>query len=137
MTIANYSNFKTFKFTKLEMPFGNFFICDKFCVGEIHEGVHYDWDKLFEVMEILQDFYSKDTQFAYISNRINHYSTDPSNWTKVEKSSYNLIASAIVIYNNSTYMNASIEKQFTNLSIKRCMSLEQAIDWILNLNEFN
>ncbi|WP_298553430.1 hypothetical protein [uncultured Algibacter sp.] len=48
-----------------------------------------------------------------------------------------IVASAIVIYNNSNYMNASIEKQFTNRSIKRCMSLKEAIGWMESLKEFN
>jgi len=68
------------------------------------------------------------SKIGFISNRIKDYSIDPSNWTKIEEK-YDLIgASAILMYTNSTYMNASIEKQFIKRSIKRCMSLKEAID---------
>ncbi|XMO86333.1 hypothetical protein AAFN75_16220 [Algibacter sp. AS12] len=137
MTIEKYSFFKAYNFTKLEMPFGNFYLCDKFCISELNEGIHFEWENIVEVFDKIQNFYGKGGKFAYISNRINHYSIDPSNWTKIEQSNFYPFASAIVIYNNSSYMNASIEKKFTNISIKRCMSLKQAIEWVENLKEFN
>ncbi|SFD33832.1 hypothetical protein [Algibacter pectinivorans] len=137
MTIENYAFFKTYNFTKLEFSFGNFYLSKTFFVGEINEGVHFDWTCIEEAFKKIKVFYGKEAKVAYISNRIKHYSIDPSNWTKVQNSNFRPIASAIVIYNNSSYMNASIEKKFTNISIKRCMSLKEAIDWVENLNEFN
>lgn len=137
MNFESYSYSKKINYTKLEMPFGIYYLCDKFFIGELHEGIHFDWKKTEFAIEKIISFYGRDAKIGFISNRINHFSTDPSNWTKVEEK-YNLIvASAIVIYNNSNFMNASIEKQFTKKSIKRCMSLKEAIKWMESLKEFN
>ena len=137
MNLETYSHINNLGYEKLKMPFGTYFLFDNFFVSEILEGVHFDWNKAEIMIEKLIDFYGKDAQLGFISNRVNHYSVDPSNWTKIEHK-YNLIvASAIVIYNNSNFMNASIEKQFSQKSIKRCMSLTEAIDWMAGLKEFN
>ena len=137
MKFENSSFFKKIKHHKLEMPYGNYYLYDNFFVGELNEGVHFDWNKAKEVVEKVIDFYGKDAKIGFISNRINSYSIDPHNWKKIEEE-YDLIAgSAIVMYSSSTYMNASIEKQFAKKTIKRCMSLNEAIDWMINLKEIN
>tara|TARA_R110002111_G_scaffold246439_1_gene309061 strand:- start:198 stop:611 length:414 start_codon:yes stop_codon:yes gene_type:complete len=137
MNFENYSYSKTANYTKLEMPFGTYYLCEKFFIGELHEGVHFDWKKTELVAQKLIDFYGSNAKIGFISNRIKDYSIDPNNWTKIDEK-YNLIvASAIVMYNNSTYMNASLEKQFTKKSIKRCMSLKEAINWMESLKEFD
>jgi len=33
-------------------------------------------------------------------------------------------------------MNATLEKQFTSNSLKRCSSLEEALHWMQNIREF-
>ena len=137
MRFENYSYSETVDYKKLEMPFGTYYLCDTFFIGEINEGVHFDWNKTEQVAKKLIAYYGKGAKVGFISNRINHYSTDPSNWVKIAEKYNLIIASAIVMYNNSTYMNASIEKQFAKISIKRCMSLQEAIEWMTSLREFN
>jgi len=137
MNFKNYSYGKTVDYTKLEMPFGTYYLGEKFFIGELYEGVHFDWEKTEFVLQKLVDFYGNDSEIGFISNRINHYSVDPYNWTKMEEKYKLIIASAIVVYNNSNFMNASIEKKFTSKSIKRCLSLHEAIKWMENLREFN
>ncbi len=122
---------------KIEMPFGNFYLLEKFFISEIHEGVHFDWEMIKSVMTEVVEFYGENAKIGYISNRVNSYSMNPQTWNKVQKKYNLLFASAIVSYNNITFMNASIEKQFTTISIKRCLSLEEAIQWIKSLNEYN
>lgn len=129
--------FKKIKHFKLEMPFGNYYLFEKFFVGELNEGVHFDWNKTKLVAKELIEFYGSDTKVGFISNRINGYSVEPQNWQKVEKE-YNLIyASAIIVYNMPSYLNASLEKHFSKNSIKRCKSIKEAFDWMTNLKEFN
>ncbi|WP_418604057.1 hypothetical protein [Hwangdonia sp.] len=137
MKFENSEYFKILNPTKLVMPFGTYYLCEKFLIVELDEGVHFDWDKAEQIIQKVFEFYGDDAKIGFISNRINHYSVDPNNWKKVEEKYSLIIASAIVMYNSSTYMNASIEKQFTQKSIKRCMSLKEAIDWMQNLKEFN
>ncbi|WP_034039988.1 hypothetical protein [Wocania ichthyoenteri] len=137
MKIEDSEYYKTLNPFKLEMPFGNYYFFEKFIVGELFESIHFDWKKAELLIAEVLNFYGEHAQLGFIANRINHYSVDPQNWVKLEKK-YNFIsASAIVMYNMSTYMNASIEKQFAKKSIKRCTSLHEAIEWIINLKEFN
>lgn len=130
------SEFSKLNHYKVEMPFGNFYLFEKFFISEINEGVHFDWEMIKTVMTEVVEFYGTNIKVGYISNRVNSYSMDPQTWDKVRKK-YNLIfAGAIVSYNNFTFMNASIEKQFSKTSIKRCLSLEEAIQWIKSLKEY-
>lgn len=131
MTLEHYPFSKNLNYTKLEMPFGRYYLFSSFIISELHEGVHFDWEKTELMVLKLKEFYDEGVKIGFISNRINHFSVDPSNWTKIEKK-YNFIrSSAIVIYNQSNFMNASIEKQFTNTPISTYRSLEEAIDDML------
>jgi len=127
--------FNVFENHKLEMPFGNYYLCEKFIVAELFEGTHFDWPKAEKLINELLNFYHEDAKIGFISNRINQYSVDPQNWVKLEKNYTLIVASAIIMYNNLTLMNASIEKQFAKQSIKRCTNLKEAIDWMLQLDE--
>lgn len=137
MFFENSKYYKSFQSYKLVMPFGNYYLMEKFIVGEIHEGMHVDWEKTQKLINEVIEFYGKDAQLAFISNRVNHYSVDPQNWVNLEQNYNFIVASAIVIYNTSTYMNASIEKKFAQKNIKRASNLDEAIEWVLNLREFN
>jgi len=137
MFFENSKYYKTFQSYKLVMPFGNYYFTEKFIVGEIHEGMHIDWDKTQAIINEAVEFYGKNAKLAFISNRINRYSVDPQNWINMEQKYNFIVASAIVIYSSSTYMNASIEKKFAQKNIKRASNLDEAIKWVLNLKEFN
>jgi len=130
MTFEN-SIFFELKHLKVEMPFGNFYLLETFFIAEIHEGVHFDWEMIKKVMMHVVDFYGDDAKIGYISNRVHSYSMNPETWNKVQKK-YNMISiGAIVSYNNITFMNASLEKQFSNkISIKPCHTLKEAIEWV-------
>lgn len=136
MTFENSEYYKALKPFKLEMPFGNYYFCEFFLVSELHEGIHFDWKKAKKLINEIFKFYGENEKIGFISNRINAHSVDPQNWVKVQKEYNFMAASAIVVYNNLGYMNASLEKHFSKKSIKRCISIEEAIDWIINLDEF-
>ena len=74
---------------------------------------------------------------AYIANRVHSYSIDPVLWSYFDKDDSILIAASIVSYRDSTYLNANIEKQMASIPIKRALSLEEAINWVQKLKEFN
>jgi len=128
---------KELEYKKLEFSFGIFYLCDLFFVAELNEGEHFEWEKINSVMSKVVEFYGNDIKLGYISNRINSYSVDPYSWKKVDKKYGVIIASAIIYYNDFTYKNATLEKQFSKKSIKRCINLDEAIYWIKNLKEFN
>lgn len=127
--------YKALSHFKLEKSFGTYYFTEKFIIAELHEGVHFDWDMAEELIADVIDFYGNNVKLAFISNRINDYSIDPQNWTKLEEKYNILTAGAIITYNTTTYMNASIEKLFAYNSIKRCVSLKEAIEWVSTLKE--
>ncbi|MFI1773624.1 hypothetical protein [Thalassobellus citreus] len=137
MHFENSKYSKEFKYTKLEYPFGNFYLCEKFFISELNDGVHFNWEKIQLVMDDLIKHYDHDTSLAYISNRINSYSIDPQTWKQTLDKYKIIIASSIVAYTSFTFYNASLEKVFSEKSIKRCLNLKEAIEWSLNLREFN
>lgn len=128
---------ETLSFYKLEMPFGNFFFCEKFIISEINAGVHFDWLKIELVMKEAMKFYNTGVKLGYISNRINSYSVDPQDWAKVATTSNKMAGSAIVYYNYMMYLNASLEKRFSKVDMNYCLSLKEAIDWIEGLDTLN
>ena len=122
---------------KLEFPFGNFYLCHNFFISELHEGVHFGWEEVKLLMDKVIDFYGNNSKLVYISNRVNSYSSDPNSWEKTYKKYGVIVASAIVYYNDFTYKSASLEKLMSEKSIKRCISLDEAILWVKTLKEFN
>ncbi len=126
---------KTISHYKLEMPFGIFYLCEKFIISELYAEIHLDWNKIQEVAKDVLNFYNKGDKLGYISNRINSYSVDPQVWTKAEKYNKNnlVVGGAIVYYNDMMYKNASLEKRFSKIKVLPCLSLEEAINWVLNL----
>lgn len=122
---------------KLEFSFGNYYLFDEFVIGELHEGIHFNWDKSLEVIGAFFDYYGPNRNVAYISNRVECYSNEPHLWQQFHKEFDFVMAIAVVTYSDFGYINASIEKKFTNKSLKRCNSLDEAIGWVKRLKEFN
>ena len=136
MQIEHFDLYKILKPFKLEMPFGKYYFFEKFIISEMYNGIQFDWDMAEKLIPEILKFYGKNAKIGFISNRVNHYSVDPQNWIKLEKEYTFVAATAIVAYDKPNYMNASIEKHFSNRSIKRCNTLTEAVKWILSLDEF-
>ncbi|GAA0744296.1 hypothetical protein [Gaetbulibacter jejuensis] len=136
MTFENSKYFNLLKHSKVEFSFGNFYLFDKFIISEINEGIHFDWDKIQQVIAALIDYYGSNLKIGYISNRVNPYSIEPQLWIRFQRDYGFIVASAMISYTELNYINASIEKRFSEMSIKRCGSLDEAINWIKNLKEF-
>ncbi|MDO7135731.1 hypothetical protein [Algibacter lectus] len=125
---TKYFNSMTHK--EIELPFGTYYFCNNIVISELNEGVHFDWDKCSMMINKILEFYGEDCKIGFISNRINNYSVDPNNWVRAH-SEYNfMIASAIIIYQNSSYKVATLEKYFSQKKLKRCLSLEEGITWL-------
>jgi hypothetical protein len=129
--------FNVLKSKKLKMAFGEFYLCEKFYLAEIYEGIDLDYNNLRSLMVEIVGFYGERKGIGFISNRINSYSIDPHLYNRIDEEFNMIVASAFVIYSDMSYMNATIEKRFTKRSIKRCMILDEAIDWILSIKELN
>lgn len=128
---------KELKHTKVEFSFGEFFLFDTFIISELEEGIHFDWDKIQEVIGMLIDHYGDNPRIGYVSNRVHSYSIEPQLWINFHNDYDFIVATAIISYSDFNYLNATIEKHFTKISLKRCFSLDDAISWMQDLEEFN
>ncbi|GGW62072.1 hypothetical protein DFQ11_102449 [Winogradskyella epiphytica] len=123
-------------YVKKEFPFGNLYITKQFILSELNEGVHVDHHIASELVSLYLKNLPSGRKVGYIANRLNSYSFDPQLWVEFNDEYDFLVACAIVSYSNFSYLSASLEKQFFSKSLKRCRSLEEAIEWMLNLKEF-
>ena len=119
----------------IELPFGRYYLLDNFMISEINQEVHLTWENIETIISVLLEFYGEDINIAYISNRVHSYSFDPNSWIKFEKDYGFVFATAIVYYDQMSAYNATLEKHLVQNSLKRCRSLNEAINWILNLKE--
>ena len=116
---------------KLSLASGNFYIFEKYVIGEIHEGVHFNWDIAREVIELVYlHFDSRDIKVAYISNRVNSYSVHAQDWINFYKERNHLEAFAVVAYTKMGFMNVVLEKIFSQARMRKFHSMEEAIAWI-------
>ncbi|PHS63993.1 MAG: hypothetical protein COB12_09040 [Flavobacterium sp.] len=123
------------KHSKISFYFGDYYFFEKFIVGEIKEGIHFNLIKVIQVNDKIYNHYGQDFKITYIANRINSYSTDPQTWSKLQERGENfLIAAALVIYNDIGFKVAAVEKQISKTYIKRCNHLDEAINWALQVN---
>ena len=129
--------FKLLRNSKIEFSFGNFFFLDKFVISEVHEGVHFSWENIERVISAIADHYGNDFKIAFLSNKINSYSIEPQHWIRFYNQYDFIFASALVPYSELSFQNSSMEKKIAKNPIKICETLDQAIEWILGLKEFN
>lgn len=127
---------KQLTFTKKILDFGEFYFLNKFVIAEMNYGIHLSWDKVQEVVYEIQSHYGDNFKIGYISNKTNSYSFEPNLWENFFNTYDFLIASASVCYSDLSYVNATLEKQFSKKSVKRSDSIEEAVSWVLDLDEF-
>ncbi|AUP77474.1 hypothetical protein [Flavivirga eckloniae] len=132
---SNY--YKTLASKKIVLKTGTFYFTKHFCISEINEGVHLGFKEAQNIIMALFEHYGEELKIGFISNRINSYSLDIREWMKFNETYNFLIATAIVTYNDLNFNIAIIEKYLSNMSIKKCNTLNEAISWIVNLKEFN
>jgi len=117
-------------FIKVSEPYGDFFIFEKFVVGELVEGTHFDWAKAKVLIEkVYQYFGSRDIQLNYISNRIHSYSVNAQDWLKFYKERHSIARVAIVAYEEKALLSVQLEKIFTKSKYKTFNTLENAAQW--------
>lgn len=137
MKFENSIYFKQLKYHKVVFPFATYYLCDRFLIAEHNEAVHFDWSKIQKISQFLIEFYGTNIKIGHITNRVNNYSIDPNLWRKFNAEYGFVVASAIIVYDDFGYRNATLEKQFSPKIIKRCTSIEEAIYWMENLKELN
>jgi len=136
MKFENSKYSKLLEYKKIEFPFGNIYSTKQFVISELNEGIHVDFTMVSELIDKFSEDISNSTKIGYIANRMNAYSFEPQLWLDFNNEYDFLIASAVVTYSDFGYLNSSLEKHFFKKSLKRCHSLDEAIEWMLELDEF-
>jgi len=112
---------------------GNYYFFEKFIVSEIHEGVHFNWKKAKEVIDLAYQYYGPEPKLVYVSNRVNSYSIVPQDWVKFFKEKHPLKAMAVVCNKKAGMSNLVFEKLFFTSIIKRFTTLKEATIWANDL----
>ena len=136
MKFADSKYSQLLEYKTIEFSFGTIYTTKHFIISELNEGIHVDYNIAGELIGRFIEEIRNGVKIGYIANRINSYSFDPQLWLDFNNEYDFLIATAIVSYNDFSYINSSIEKHFFQKSLKRCHSLEEAIEWMLELEEF-
>lgn len=114
---------------------GTYYFFEDFVISEINEHALFNWEEAEEILEIAKEFYGDISGKSYISNRVNPYSVVPTDWLKFFKKNLWFSRYAIVTYTPKTWTNALMEKMFVRMSMRRFKDLEEAIDWVSDLNK--
>lgn len=128
---------KNLNHTKVQLAFGDFYLCENIVVAELNRETHVDWLLLQKIAHLIETHYGKSGKISYISNKVNSYSIDPTVWIKFYDEFDFIVAAAIVWYSNMDYMNATLEKGFSKKKVKRCDSLEIAVEWLTAFKDLN
>ncbi|MEY8847783.1 hypothetical protein AB9K26_03155 [Psychroserpens sp. XS_ASV72] len=137
MKFENSKYSEVLNYKKLTLDYGNFYITDHLIISELNEGIHVNHALVSDIISTFSNEITDGLRLGYIANRIHSYSFDPQLWLDFNNDHDYLVATAIVTYNTINYMNATIEKQFFKKSMKRCDTLDEAIEWMQGLEEFN
>ncbi len=122
--------------TSIKYDFCEIDIFDNYIVVVMFEGINLTPEKNDVLLGIATKYF-KNSNFGYITNRINSYSVDPSIYLETSKIE-NLVSFAIVSSKQISVSNSQIEKLFFKKPFKHFTLLEDAIDWteknVLNAN---
>lgn len=117
--------------TSLKYDFCEIEIYDNYLVSVIFEGINLTPDKNDILLNIATKYF-KNTNFGYITNRIQSYSVDPSIYIETSKIE-NLVSFAIVSSKKINISNTEIEKLFYKKPFKHFTTLKDAIEWTNNI----
>ena len=137
MTFENSSYYSTTASKKVSLPIGDLYFLDVFCIAEFKDGVHIGTEEAEDIIIALVDHYGEDLKIGFISNRVASFSIDLRQWVRFNTDYGFIVATAIVVYDDLNFNIATIEKKLSQYSTKRCYSLDQAIEWMGNLEEFS
>lgn len=113
---------------------GVYYFFKDFIVAEIHQGVIYTWESAQDVIVAAKKHYGEKPNVCYITNRVNKYSVNPTDWLKFFATKNELNGYAIVSYTKNGWVNALIEKMFLKTRVERFDNLMDAIDWAKKVN---
>ncbi len=116
--------------TYLKYDFCEIEVYDKYIVVVMFEGITLTPEHNIVLLNISKKYF-KNSNFGYITNRINSYSVDPRIYFETSKIK-NLAAFAIVSSKKIDKSNAEIEKLFFKKPFKHFTEIKEALNWVLD-----
>jgi hypothetical protein len=114
-----------------EYQFGTFYFFDNLIIGEVNEGITFDWEMGKKVIDASKEIFGDDLPIAYISNRINNYQVVPTAWAKFFKNRHQLDVYCVVGNTKGSFASLVLERMFFKKTIKQFTNLEVAVEWCL------
>ena len=107
-----------------------FEIHENFVIVRFDEGSNVTVEDWKEIMKVLLDNFSG--KFAWISDRINSYSIDPTFVSAIVEDLHNLVCVAQVNYGKKLRDSTEIAKDFfpSNVPFRSFVTLDDALNWV-------
>lgn len=119
--------------TTLKYEFCKVEVYSKYIIVVMNEGITLTPEKNDFLLNIATKYF-KNSNFGYITNRINSYSVDPSIYIETSKIE-NLVAFAVVSSIPLNISNAQIEKIFYKNPFCHFLELNEAVSWVKEIVE--
>lgn len=116
--------------TSYSFAIGDFYYFKNFVVVEYAEGTTVSFESLGEVMTTKSSHFGNTTPFGLIVNKVNTYAVIPTDANLIEGQLTNLIATAVVTYNETAKLNFELENYFFSITRKHFNTLDKAEIWI-------
>ena len=109
ITESDYSN-QILKLVKNNI--GNIFFFNHVAVVELNEGVHFDMNNSYSIIDEIVSYFGDKQPYGVIANRINSYSVNLMDAPFFRAQAKNICAYAVVGHDLASKMNAEMESDF-------------------------
>ena len=109
ITESDYSN-QILKLVKNNI--GNIFFFNHVAVVELNEGVHFDMNNSYSIIDEIVSYFGDKQPYGVIANRINSYSVNLMDAPFFRSQAKNICAYAVVGHDLASKMNAEMESDF-------------------------
>ena len=111
---------------------GELYFFKNYLVAELKEGVIIDSNSFAEVQHCVYHYYG-NRPFGFIANRVNSYSINLSDTSKFNKDFPNLVAYAVISYNELCEKVYKVEDHFFKYNRRLFKNLEKGVSWVENI----
>jgi hypothetical protein len=112
----------------IRLDFITFEFHDNYVIAELAPDLNVDAEKVDKMIEALREHFG-DSPYAYISNRVNDYSLDPTQTRRLITET-NLKLAAFVLKRSFSMESLETERMFYNIPIRSFTEIEGAEDWV-------
>lgn len=116
---------------RYDLDFGKVSFFKNYLIIEVAEGISFNHEKAIALSK-LTNYHFGNREFGYISNRVNSYSLQPTDYLKIKQALPNIKVFAIVTYNDFQKASVKIESMFYHDHMFAFDCVKEAVDWVKN-----